>query len=378
MTVIKYQLIKKDPRSLARLGTVTTPHSTFETPCFMPVGTQATVKTLSVEEVSATGAKIILGNTYHLFLQPGHKLIERAGGLHKFMNWHDSILTDSGGFQVFSLAKIRSIKEEGVYFKNPKNGDSLFISPEKSIEIQNSLGSDIMMSFDECPPYPATRSYMIDSVERTIRWAKRGLEANAHKDYQGLFGIVQGGVYPDIREYCAKELTKLPFDGFSIGGLSVGEPKEMQNAMLEVTTPLLPSDKPRYLMGVGSPGAILDGVERGVDMFDCVLPTRIARHSCAMTSHGRLILKNKEFEEDFTPIDEKCHCYACTHYTKAYIHHLYKAEEMLAYRLISIHNIMFLEDLMRGIRKAIAEDRFLEYKEEFYHEYGLDHSEKDF
>ena len=289
-----------------------------------------------------------------------------------------SILTDSGGFQVFSLAKIRDIKEEGVYFKNPKNGDSLFISPEIAMEIQNALGSDIMMSFDECPPYPATREYMIDSVERTIRWAKRGFDSRKNKETQALFGIVQGGVFPDLRELCAKELAKIPFDGYSIGGLSVGEPKELQNAMLEVTTPLLPENKPRYLMGVGSPGAILDGVERGVDMFDCVLPTRIARHSCAMTSRGRIILKNAKYTNDFSALDSNCHCYCCTHYTKAYLHHLFKAEEMLAYTLLSIHNITFLEDLMKDIRLSIKESRFLDYKNKFYESYGLNHTDKDF
>ena len=376
--VIKYQLIKKDPRSMARLGTITTPHSTFETPCFMPVGTQATVKALSKEELEAMEVGIILSNTYHLWCQPGHKLIEEAGGLHKFMNWERSILTDSGGFQVFSLAKIRDIKEEGVYFKHHKSGKQMFLSPELAIEIQNSLGSDIMMSFDECPPYPSTYDYMIKSVERTIRWAKRGLEAHKNPDTQGLFGIVQGGEYEDIRKYCARELTSLPFDGFSIGGLSVGEPKSTQNTVLSYTTPLLPENKPRYLMGVGSPGAILDGVERGVDMFDCVLPTRIARHSCAMTSHGRLILKNKEFEADFNPIDSECDCYTCKNYTRAYIRHLVKAEEILAAILISIHNINFLENLMKNIRKAIKEDRFLEFKEEFYEKYGLNDNEKDF
>ncbi|MGM9899644.1 MAG: tRNA guanosine(34) transglycosylase Tgt [Bacilli bacterium] len=376
--VIKYELIKKDPRSLARLGKITTPHSTFDTPCFMPVGTQATVKALSKEELEAMDVGIILSNTYHLWCQPGHKLIEEAGGLHKFMNWDRSILTDSGGFQVFSLAKIRDIKEEGVYFRHHKSGKPLFLSPEIAIEVQNSLGSDIMMSFDECPPYPSTREYMINSVERTIRWAKRGLEAHKYPDRQGLFGIVQGGNYQDIRTYCAKELTSLPFDGFSIGGLSVGEPKEIQNEVLSYTTVLLPENKPRYLMGVGSPGAILDGVERGIDMFDCVLPTRIARHSCAMTSHGRIILKNKEFENDFNPIDDECDCYTCKNYTRAYIRHLVKAEEILAARLISIHNIHFLENLMKNIRTAIKENRFLEFKEEFYTKYGLNDSEKDF
>jgi len=376
--VIKYQLIKKDPRTNARLGKITTPHSTFDTPCFMPVGTQATVKALSKEELVAMDCGIILSNTYHLWCQPGHKLIEKAGGLHKFMNWDRSILTDSGGFQVFSLAKIRDIKEEGVYFKHHKSGKQLFLSPEIAIEIQNSLGSDIMMSFDECPPYPSTREYMINSVERTIRWAKRGFQANKNQETQGLFGIIQGGEYEDIRKYCVSELTKLPFDGFSIGGLSVGEPKSTQNEVLNYTVPLLPADKPRYLMGVGSPGAILDGVERGIDMFDCVLPTRIARHSCAMTSHGRLILKNAEFAWDFSPIDPECDCYTCKNYTRAYIRHLVKAEEILAARLISIHNIHFLENLMKNIREAIKNDTFLEFKEAFYEKYGLNESDKDF
>ena len=376
--VIKYKLLKKDSRSMARLGTVETPHSTFETPCFMPVGTQATVKTMSKEEIEATGAGIILSNTYHLWCQPGHKLIEEAGGLHKFMNWDRSILTDSGGFQVFSLAKLRDITEEGVTFKHHKSGKKMFLSPEIAMEIQNSLGSDIMMSFDECPPYPATYEYMKNSVERTLRWAQRGLDAHKKKDEQGLFGIVQGGIYKDLREHCAIELSKMPFDGYSIGGLSVGEPKELQNQVLEYTTPLLPEDKPRYLMGVGSPGAILDGVERGVDMFDCVLPTRIARHSCAMTSHGRMILKNKEFEKDFSPLDPECDCYTCKNYTRAYLRHLVKADEILGARLISIHNIHFLQNLMRNIRQAIKEDRFLEFKEEFYAKYGLNNSERDF
>ena len=376
--VIKYKLLKKDSRSMARLGTVETPHSTFETPCFMPVGTQATVKTMSKEEIEATGAGIILSNTYHLWCQPGHKLIEEAGGLHKFMNWNRSILTDSGGFQVFSLAKLRDITEEGVTFKHHKSGKKMFLSPEIAMEIQNSLGSDIMMSFDECPPYPATYEYMKNSVERTLRWAQRGLDAHKRKDEQGLFGIVQGGIYKDLREHCAIELSKMPFDGYSIGGLSVGEPKELQNQVLEYTTPLLPEDKPRYLMGVGSPGAILDGVERGVDMFDCVLPTRIARHSCAMTSHGRMILKNKEFEKDFSPLDPECDCYTCKNYTRAYLRHLVKADEILGARLISIHNIHFLQNLMRNIRQAIKEDRFLEFKEEFYAKYGLNDSERDF
>ena len=294
------------------------------------------------------------------------------------MNWDKSILTDSGGFQVFSLAKLRDIKEEGVTFKHHKNGSKLFLSPELAIEIENSLGSDIMMSFDECPPYPATRSYMENSVERTIRWAKRGLEAHKKRDTQGLFGIIQGGEYEDIRIHCCEELTKLPFDGYSIGGLSVGEPKEVENRVLEFTTPHLPENKPRYLMGVGSPGAILDGVERGIDMFDCVLPTRIARHGAAMTSTGRKVLKNRQYEKQFVPLDSECDCYCCKYYTRAYLHHLVRADEMLGARLLSIHNIHFLENLMKGIRTAIKEDRFLEFKAEFYEKYGLNNNDKDF
>lgn len=376
--VIKYKLVKKDKNSKARLGVITTPHNSFDTPMFMPVGTQATVKTMTKEELEANGAKIILGNTYHLWNQPGHKIVGEAGGLHKFMNWDGSILTDSGGYQVFSLARLRDIKEDGVTFKHHKSGAKLFLSPEIALEIQNSLGSDIMMSFDECPPITSTREYMENSVERTLRWAERGLNAHARKEDQGLFGIVQGGSFEDIRVHCAEELVKMPFDGYSIGGTSVGEPKEVQNQILDYTIPVLPEDKPRYLMGVGSPGAILDAVERGVDIFDCVLPTRIARHGTAMTTHGRLILKNKEFERDFTPIDDECDCYTCKHYTKAYIRHLIKAEEILGQRLVTIHNTRFLLRLMENIREAIKEDRFLEFKKEFYEKYGLNDNDKDF
>ena len=376
--VIKYELKKKSTECQARVGVITTPHGTIETPVFMAVGTQGTVKTLVKEDLHEIGSQIILGNTYHLWNQPGHKIVEEAGGLHKFMNWDRPILTDSGGFQVFSLAKLRDIHEEGVYFKHHKNGKKLFLSPEIALEIQNSLGSDIMMSFDECPPYPCTYEYMKTSVERTLRWAQRSLDANKNKDSQGLFGIVQGGEYDDLRRYCAKQLIKMPFDGYSIGGTSVGEPKEIQNNVLDVVVPILPEDKPRYLMGVGSPGAILDAIERGVDMFDCVLPTRIARHGTAMTSHGRVIIKNKEYERDFTPLDEECNCYCCRNYTKAYLRHLFKANEMLGHRLMSIHNIQFLVNLTKNARQAIIEDRFLEYKKEVYEKYGLNDNNKDF
>ncbi|MBP5408235.1 MAG: tRNA guanosine(34) transglycosylase Tgt [Bacilli bacterium] len=375
--VIKYELKKKSSQCKARLGHITTPHGEFDTPVFMAVGTQGTVKTLSREELEAIGSKIILGNTYHLWLQPGTDVLDEANGLHNFMNWPHSILTDSGGYQVFSLSKLRKIDEEGVTFRHHKSGEKLFLSPEKSIEIQNSIGSDIMMCFDECPPYPCDRDYMIKSMERTIRWAKRCKDANKNKDTQGLFGIVQGGEYMDLRKRCAHELVDMDFDGYSIGGTSVGEPKEIQNEVLDNVLDILPENKPRYLMGVGSPGAILDAVERGIDMFDCVLPTRIARHGTAMTSKGRLILKNKEFEHDFSSLDENCDCYACKNYTKAYIHHLIKADEILGYRLLSLHNVAFLNNLTKDIRKAIEEDRFLEFKEKVYKEYGIK-EDKDF
>ncbi|HKM29811.1 MAG TPA: tRNA guanosine(34) transglycosylase Tgt [Bacilli bacterium] len=376
--VIKYKLLKEDKRTMARLGEVTTPHGTFATPVFMAVGTQATVKTLTKEELEAMDSEIILGNTYHLWCQPGSEIIKAAGGLHKFMNWERSILTDSGGFQVFSLAKLRDITEEGVTFKHHKSGAKLFLSPELAIKIQNDLGSDIMMCFDECPPYPSSYDYLQKSTERTLRWALRCKNANQNNQTQGLFGIVQGGEHQNLRQHCAEELVKMDFDGYSIGGLSVGEPKEIQNKVLEFTTPLLPKDKPRYLMGVGSPGAILDAVERGVDMFDCVLPTRIARHGTAMTHGGRVIIKNKEYAEDFTPLDDKCDCYCCRNYTKAYLRHLFKANEILGQRLLSIHNVNYLITLTKRIRQALKEDRFLEFKAEVYQEYGLYDNDKDF
>jgi len=377
-TPIKYTLVKKSNECSARLGIIETPHSTFETPVFMPVGTQATVKSLSVEELYDMDAKIILNNTYHLWCQPGDDIVKEAGGTHEFMNWKHSILTDSGGYQVFSLAKLRDIKEEGVYFHHHKSGAKLFLSPEKAIEIQNNLGSDIMMSFDECAPYPCEKGYMQKSVDRTLRWAKRGIDAHKRPEDQGLFGIVQGGDYEDIRKMCARKLVEMDFDGYSIGGTSVGEPKVVQNRTLDWVVPILPENKPRYLMGVGSPGAILDAVERGVDMFDCVLPTRIARHSAAMTHHGRLILKNKEFERDFSPLDPECDCYTCKNYTRAYLRHLVKADEILGARLITIHNVHFLLNFMKEIRLAIKEDRFLEYKKNFYETYGLNETDKDF
>ncbi len=370
MTAIRYELIKKDKKTGARLGRLHTPHGIIETPIFMPVGTQATVKTMSPEELKQMNAQIILSNTYHLFLRPGHDIVKEAGGLHQFMNWDRPILTDSGGFQVFSLSDLRKITEEGVHFRNHLSGEKLFISPEKAMEIQNALGADIMMAFDECPPYPAERDYVKNSLERTTRWAERSLKAHQRPNDQALFGIVQGGMFKDLREQSAKELVSLDFPGYAVGGLSVGEPKDIMFDILEHTTPLLPEKKPRYLMGVGDPESLFEGVIRGIDMFDCVLPTRIARNGTTMTSQGRVVVRNAKYARDFSPLDPKCGCYTCTNYTKAYMRHLIKADETFGLRLTSYHNLYFLLDLMKNIREAIKEDRLLEYKEEFFAEYG--------
>ena len=366
-----YEHIKTCKQSGARLGIVHTPHGSFETPVFMPVGTQATVKAMAPEEIKEIGANIILSNTYHLWLRPGEKIIEQAGGLHKFMNWNGSILTDSGGFQVFSLSDLRKIEEEGVYFRNHLSGEKLFLSPEKAIDIQTSLGSDIMMAFDECPSFDHDYEYIRKSVERTSRWAERCLKAQTNNKKQSIFGIVQGAGYKNLREQSAKDLVGLDFPGYAIGGLSVGEPKEVMYRVLEETTPLLPENKPRYLMGVGSPDALFEGVLRGVDMFDCVLPTRIARNGTCMTSKGRVVVKNLKYRDDFTPLDSECSCYTCKNYTKAYLRHLFKADEIFGARLTSYHNIYFLVNMMKNIRQAIMEDRLLDYKEEFFEKYGL-------
>ena len=354
----------------ARLGVLHTPHGDVETPIFMPVGTLATVKYLSPEELYAMDSGVILANTYHLWLRPGPEVIKEAGGLHKFMNYKRPMLTDSGGFQVFSLAERRKITEEGVSFKNHLNGSKLFMSPEKSIELQNAYGADIIMSFDECPPYPCTYEYMKQSVERTLRWAKRGKDVHNNPN-QALFGIVQGGEYEDLRKLSATELVKMNFDGYSIGGTSVGETKETMYKMIEYATKYLPQDRPRYLMGVGSYDAIIEGVMRGVDMFDCVLPTRIARHGALMTSQGRVNIRDKQYEFDFSPLDPECDCYTCRNYTKAYLRHLYKCDEGFGKRLLSIHNIHFLLNLTKQIREAIKEDRFGDFKEAFFEKYGL-------
>lgn len=368
---IQYELLKTCKQTGARLGRLHTAHGVIETPVFMPVGTLATVKTLSPEELKELNAQIILSNTYHLFLRPGHQIVREAGGLHQFMNWDRPILTDSGGFQVFSLSNLRKIEEEGVSFRNHLNGEKLFISPEKATEIQNALGADIIMAFDECAPYPAEKDYVQASLERTTRWAERCLKAHQRPHDQALFGIIQGGMYADLRKQSVAEITALDFPGYAIGGLSVGEPKDVMNEMLEETTPLLPRLKPRYLMGVGSPDALLDGVIRGVDMFDCVLPTRIARNGTTMTSSGRLVIRNAKYAQDYGPLDPKCDCYTCRNYSRAYIRHLIKCNETFGYRLTSYHNLYFLIKLMENIREAIRQDALLDFRNQFFEQYGL-------
>jgi queuine tRNA-ribosyltransferase len=372
LAAVKMEIIKKDIRTKARLGKLHTPHGVIETPVFMPVGTQATVKTMSPEELKQIGAKIILSNTYHLFLRPGQELIKKAGGLHKFMNWDGSILTDSGGFQVFSLGDLRRISEDGVEFRSHLDGSKQFLSPEKAIEIQMALGSDIVMALDECTPYPTTYDYAKESAERTTRWLKRCKNTLSSTDKQALFGIVQGGMYEDLRKQSVMEITELDLPGYAIGGLSVGEPKEMMYEVLDYTVPLLPDNKPRYLMGVGSPDTLIEGVMRGVDMFDCVLPTRIARNGTAMTRFGKLIIRNAEYADDFTPVDSTCDCYTCRNYSRSYIRHLLKANEILGLRLMSIHNLHFLINLMSEIREAINEERLPEYRQKFFADYGYD------
>jgi tRNA-guanine transglycosylase len=367
---IKYTLLHKDENSSARYGTLQTNYGTFETPMFMPVGTKATVKSLSPEELKAAHSGIILSNTYHLWLRPGEDIIDKAGGLHKFMNYDGPILTDSGGFQVFSLVKNKEkdITEEGVTFKSHIDGSKLFLTPEKSIQIQNKLDSDIAMSFDECPPYPSTYEYMKKSIERTLRWAARGKKVHSNEN-QSLFGIVQGGEFEDLREYSCKETVKMDFDGYSIGGTSVGEDKDTMYKMIDYSIKYLPEDKVRYLMGVGDPIDIIEGTIRGIDIFDCVLPTRIARHGQAFTREGKINFNNAKYKEDFTPVEEGCDCYTCKNYTKAYIRHLITTDEMLGGRLLSIHNIRFLIKLTEELREAIKENRILEYREEFISKY---------
>lgn len=355
------EILHIDKQTGARYGILHTPHGDVEVPMFMPVGTLATVKTLSPEELKEMGSGVILSNTYHLSIRPGSDIVQKAGGLHSFMNYDGPILTDSGGFQVFSLAEKRKITEEGVTFKNHLSGEKMFFSPEVAIGIQEKLGADIIMSFDECIPYPADYDYVKKSTERTLRWAKRGKDAHTRED-QALFGIVQGGDYPDLRKMCAEELVKMDFPGYSIGGTSIGEPKEVCFRMIDYAIKYLPSDKPRYLMGVGSLDYLLEGVAKGVDMFDCVLPTRLARHGALMTSTGRVNIRDAKYKEDFSPLDPNCDCYCCKNYTKAYLRHLYVCDETFGKRLLSYHNVRFLIKVMEGARQAIKEDRFGDYK----------------
>lgn len=368
---IKYHLEKCDKKTKARLGKIETNYGIVDTPMFMPVGTRATVKGLTPEQVKECGAGIVLSNTYHLWLRPGEDIVAKAGGLHKFMNYDGPILTDSGGFQVFSLAKnkAKDITEEGVHFKSHIDGKDLFLTPEKSIEIQNKLDSDIAMMFDECPPASASHEYLKKSVERTIRWAERGKAVHKNEN-QSIFGIVQGGAYQDLRKFSAIETVKLDFDGYSIGGVANdGESKEDMYKAIDYSIPYLPEDKVRYLMGIGDPIDIIEGVIRGVDIFDCVLPTRIARHGQAFTHTGKINLNNAKYTEDFTPVDEECDCYTCRNYTKGYIRHLISTKESLGGSLLSIHNIRFLIRLTEELREAIKEDRVLEYREQFINKY---------
>lgn len=370
MAAVTYELIKVCKQSGARLGRLHTPHGVIDTPTFMPVGTQATVKGMSPDELRAMGAGVILSNTYHLYLRPGHELIARAGGLHKFMNWDRAILTDSGGFQIFSLSKFRKITEEGVDFRSHLDGSKHFLSPEKAMKIQNALGADIMMAFDECAPHTSTYDYTKKSMEMTSRWAERCLSAHKNTENQSLFGIIQGGMFADLRKISAKDLVSMDFPGYAIGGLSVGEPAPLMYEMLEETVPELPSNKARYLMGVGSPDYLLEGVIRGIDMFDCVLPTRIGRNGTVMTSAGKLIVRDAKYKDEFIPMDPECECNSCKNYTRAYVRHLLKAGEMFGLRLTTEHNLFFLINLMKQIRHAIMEDRLLDFKNEFFQKYG--------
>ena len=368
---VTYELIHECKQTGARRGVIHTPHGDIQTPVFMPVGTQATVKSMTPEELKKmVGAQIILSNTYHLYLRPGQDIVKEAGGLHNFMKWDRPILTDSGGFQVFSLGALRTISEEGVEFKSHLDGSKHFFSPESVMKIEEDLGADIIMAFDECVEYPATYEYTKQSMERTTRWAKRCKEAHTTVEKQALFGIIQGGFYKDLRKKSAEDLVSLDLPGYAIGGISVGEPKEEFLDILNYTTPLMPKDKPRYLMGVGTPDYLIEAVLSGIDMCDCVLPTRIARNGTALTSHGKVVVRNATYERDWNPLDDNCDCYTCKNYTRAYIRHLIKANEILGVRLLSIHNLRFLTNLMERVKIEIEHDNLQNFKEEFFKQYG--------
>jgi len=363
--ILEFKVLKKSRKSKARLGEIRTPHGQFETPVFMPVGTQGSVKAVSSEDMEEMGIKIILANTYHLYLRPGYRILEKLGGLHRFMNWDRPILTDSGGFQVYSLSKLRTISEDGVTFQSHLDGSRHFIGPKEAMVIQQALGADIIMSFDECAPYPADYEYVLNSVKLTSLWARRCMEYKAGKN-QALFGIVQGGMYPDLRELSAAELTQMNFDGYALGGLSVGEDRDSRERIIKETVEFLPTDKPVYLMGVGKPEDIIEAVTLGVDMFDCVLPTRNARNGTLFTCNGQLAIKNARYADDDGPVDENCDCYVCAHYSRAYLRHLFMAKELLAYRLNTIHNLYHYNRLMGDIRRAIQEERWEEFRQNFY------------
>jgi queuine tRNA-ribosyltransferase len=365
LSAIDFKVIKKDRDSAARLCSLTTPHGRIDTPIFMPVGTQATVKAMTPEELCEIGAQIILANTYHLYIRPGHELMERMGGLHAFMHWDRPILTDSGGFQVFSLGELRKISEEGVRFQSHLDGSPHFISPENAVAIQEALGGDIIMCFDECPPYPAEYDYVRRSAGLTTRWAGRCKDAK-RRDDQALFGIVQGGMHHDLREQSANDLCALGFDGYALGGLSVGEEKGLMYEVMGYCAPFLPFDKPRYVMGIGAPEDLIEGINSGFDMFDCVMPTRNARNGMLFTANGSMNIKNALYAEDNSPIDGECACYVCKNYSRAYLRHLFRSGEILASRLNTWHNLYYYLSLMADVRKAIAEDRFSQFRREFY------------
>ena len=369
---VTYELLHECKQTGARRGVIHTPHGDIQTPIFMPVGTQATVKSLTPEELKEeVKAQIILSNTYHLYLRPGQNIVKEAGGLHKFMNWDRPILTDCGGFQVFSLSSLRTISEEGVEFRSHLDGSKHLFTPESVMKIEEDLGADIIMSFDECCAYPSTYEYAKNSMERTTRWAKRCKEAHTRED-QALFGIIQGGLYEDLRDQSLKDLVDLDFPGYAIGGISVGEPKEEFLRVLYHTAPKMPKDKPRYLMGVGSPDYLIESAIAGIDMCDCVLPTRIARNGTAMTWNGKVVVRNATYERDWGPLDPECDCYTCKNYTRAYIRHLIKANEILGVRLLSIHNLRFLTKLMERVRIEIENDNLGNFKNEFYKKYGYE------
>jgi queuine tRNA-ribosyltransferase len=365
-----FEITGKSSETAARLGRLHTPHAVVETPVFMPVGTQGTVKAMSQEEVSEMGYKIILGNTYHLYLRPGHNLLKDAGGLHRFINWGGAMLTDSGGFQVFSLSDLRHIGDDGVVFKSYIDGSEHLFTPERVMEIEAAIGADIIMAFDECPPYPSTYEYTRDATSRTHNWLLRCKAARP--EGQALFGIVQGGLYKDLRQWSAEFVASLDLPGNAIGGVSVGEPKDEMHNVVEWAAPLLPEEKPRYLMGVGTPVDIIDFVMQGIDMFDCVLPTRLGRNGSMYTTYGRINIKNARFTDDPTPLDPECDCWACRNYSKAYIRHLYKSGEILAARLATYHNLYFYQRVIKGIREAIASDTLLAFRREFMAKYSVE------